>query len=75
MATIPGRAMMKKMWLRALIALLGMGPLAVWASPREPALLHGFDAYVQHAMKVWRVPGLAIAIVDDDHIVMEKGFG
>ncbi|MGH8202548.1 MAG: serine hydrolase [Steroidobacteraceae bacterium] len=66
---------MKKMWLRALIALLGMGPLAVWASPREPALLHGFDAYVQHAMKVWRVPGLAIAIVDDDHIVMEKGFG
>lgn len=66
---------MKKIWLSALIATLGLAPLSVWANPPEPAPLHDFDAYVRHAMKIWRVPGLAIAIVDNDRIVMEKGFG
>src|SRR5579872_1749506 len=66
---------MKRAWLSVLVATLGLAPSLVWATPREPAPLHGFDAYVRHAMKVWRVPGLAIAVVDGDHILMEKGFG
>ncbi len=69
---------MKRIWLSALIATLGLAALPGCASApraREPPPLHGFDAYVRHAMKVWRVPGLAIAIVDDDHVIMEKGFG
>ena len=69
---------MKRIWFGALIATLGLAPLTGCASAqsvREPAPLRGFDAYVRDAMKVWRVPGLAIAIVDDDHVIMEKGFG
>ncbi|HEV2442118.1 MAG TPA: serine hydrolase domain-containing protein, partial [Steroidobacteraceae bacterium] len=66
---------MKRIWLSALIATLGLAPLSVWAGTRGPAPLHGFDAYVRHAMKVWRVPGLAIAIVDNGQVIMEKGFG
>ncbi|MHB8813611.1 MAG: serine hydrolase [Steroidobacteraceae bacterium] len=66
---------MKRIWLRALIATLGLAPLSVWAHAGVPAPLQGFDAYVRHAMKVWRVPGLAIAVVDNDHVIMEKGFG
>lgn len=69
---------MKTIWLSALIAMLGLAPLSGCAgtpSAPEPAPLHGFDAYVRNAMKVWRVPGLAIAIVDNDHVVTEKGFG
>jgi CubicO group peptidase (beta-lactamase class C family) len=70
-----GRPILKRIWLHALMATLALAPLSVWAIPRQPAPLPGFDAYVQHAMKIWRVPGLAIAIVDDDHAMMEKGFG
>jgi CubicO group peptidase (beta-lactamase class C family) len=69
---------MTRTWLNALIVTLGLGSVPVWASAsgaQEPAALQGFDAYVTRAMKVWRVPGLAIAIVDDHHAVMEKGFG
>ncbi|MFZ0498601.1 MAG: serine hydrolase [Steroidobacteraceae bacterium] len=69
---------MKRIWLSALIATLGLAPLSGCASApraREPAPLHGFDAQVWRAMKVWGVPGLAIAIVDNNHIVMEEGFG
>jgi CubicO group peptidase (beta-lactamase class C family) len=71
----------KRIWLTALMATMGLAPLTGCASApsaptaREPAPLHGFDAYVRHAMKVWRVPGLSIAIVDNGHVVMEKGFG
>src|SRR5579863_1998478 len=74
--TTPGRPMMmKRIWLRALIAMLGLASLSVWAHAGVPAPLQGFDAYVRHAMKVWRVPGLAIAVVDNDHVIMENGFG
>ena len=31
-----------------------------------------FDAYVQKAMKDWSVPGIAIAIVKNDEIVLPK---
>ena len=34
-----------------------------------------FDEYVNKAMKDWEVPGLAIAIIKDDKIVLAKGYG
>ena len=37
--------------------------------------LNGFDEYAQQAMKDWKVPGMAIAIVKDDKIVFSKGYG
>ena len=37
--------------------------------------LNGFDDYVNKAMKEWEVPGIAIAIVKDDRVVLAKGYG
>jgi CubicO group peptidase (beta-lactamase class C family) len=37
--------------------------------------LEGLDGYIEEAMKRWRIPGLAIGIVKDDHLVFAKGFG
>lgn len=34
-----------------------------------------FDNYVNAAMKEWGVPGVAIAVIKDDRIVMAKGYG
>jgi CubicO group peptidase (beta-lactamase class C family) len=34
-----------------------------------------FDAYVNKALKDWEVPGVAIAIVKNDRIVLAKGYG
>lgn len=33
------------------------------------------EEYVQQARKDWQVPGLAVAIVKDDQVVLSKGFG
>ena len=41
----------------------------------QEAPLNGFDDYVNKALRDWEVPGLAIAIVKDDRIVLAKGFG
>jgi CubicO group peptidase (beta-lactamase class C family) len=35
----------------------------------------GFDEYVTDAMNDWQVPGLAVAVVKDDSIVLAKGYG
>jgi CubicO group peptidase (beta-lactamase class C family) len=34
-----------------------------------------FETYVNNAIKEWQVPGVAIAIIKDDKIVLAKGFG
>jgi CubicO group peptidase (beta-lactamase class C family) len=35
----------------------------------------GLDAYVREAMQKWEVPGLAIAVVKDDELVVARGYG
>ena len=52
-----------------LLLLAGPRPLA------QPAPLAGLDDYVARAMKDWGVPGLAIAVIKDDRIVLAKGYG
>ena len=41
----------------------------------QPAPLTGFDDLVARAMKDWRVPGLAIAVVKDGKVVFAHGYG
>ena len=55
----------------ALLALIL--PTALCAQSREP--FPGLDAYVNSAIKTWKVPGLAIAIVRNDSIIYTKGYG
>ena len=37
--------------------------------------LAGLDDYVKKGMEQWQVPGVAVAIVKDDKVVLSKGYG
>jgi CubicO group peptidase (beta-lactamase class C family) len=39
------------------------------------ASLEGLDAFITQTMKDWKVPGLALAIVQDDKVILLKGYG
>lgn len=54
-----------------LVALLCRS--AVATAQAKP--LDGFDRYVIRSMADWKVPGLAIAIVRNDSVVLAKGYG
>lgn len=41
--------------------------------PGEPVA--AFDAYAEEARRAWRVPGLAVAVVDDGATVLARGYG
>ena len=56
----------------ALLLLLPAVPPTVHA---QQAPLAGLDEYVNQAIKDWGVPGLAIAVIKDDRIVLAKGYG
>jgi len=43
--------------------------------PARPDPLAGFDAQVAQAVKDWRAPGLAIAVVKDGALIFSKGYG
>ncbi len=47
-------------------------PRFVLAQPLDAKVV---DALVEEAMKAWKVPGAAIAIIKDDKVVYLKGFG
>jgi CubicO group peptidase (beta-lactamase class C family) len=57
---------------RLLIAILLASAASAWAQIAPPADL---DSYIANSMKVFDVPGMAIAIVKDGKIVLTKGYG
>ncbi len=58
-----------------LITLLLFVLVAFHPAHAQEAPLNGFDDYVNKSLRDWEVPGLAIAIVKDDRIVLAKGYG
>ena len=66
---------MKRMTLFALAAALLTSATGVAQQPARSPDLAEFDAYVTRAVREWRIPGLAVAIVKDDSIVFAKGYG
>lgn len=55
----------------ALAGILAATPLAAQAKEPWP----GLDAYVDAAMKTWKVPGLGLAVVRNDSVIYAKGYG
>ena len=64
---------------RAAFAACALSVAAVGSAPAQmssaPSSIRNFDAYVAKAMKDWKVPGMAIAIVRNDSVVFAKGYG
>jgi CubicO group peptidase (beta-lactamase class C family) len=60
-----------------LIPFAGALWLAAFAAAAhgQPAPLAGLDVYIEAAMQQWQVPGLAIAVVRNDTVIYERGFG
>jgi len=65
---------MRRVCLSAALACL-IGGTAAYGADAPPPELQGLDAYIDHAMADWKVPGLAIAVVKDDKVVWARGFG
>jgi CubicO group peptidase (beta-lactamase class C family) len=59
-----------------LASLLAFVPPAIAASaPAVDVRLDGFDAYMEKLVHDWNVPGIGVAIVVKDQVVLAKGWG
>ena len=58
--------------LKARILILVLWAASAWAQRGLPA---DFDAYVRRAMSEFDVPGLSVAVVKDQAVVLTKGYG
>jgi CubicO group peptidase (beta-lactamase class C family) len=62
-------------------AVKRLGAIAIALSVLSPsaraqaAPFTGLDDYIASAMKDWKIPGVAVAIVRNDSVVFSKGFG
>jgi len=65
-------AMSKHRWFAAVMASLFSLPAAAQSAAETPADL---DAYVAKVREQFHVPGVAIAVVKDGKVVLEKGYG
>ncbi len=66
--------MTRRRQVRLMPLLLFLLVISTFARAQE-APLGGFDDYVNKALRDWEVPGVAIAVVKDDRIVLAKGYG
>src|SRR6185503_8198527 len=55
----------------AFLPILFLGSIA--AAQQGP--LRGFDAYTTQAIKAWDAPGLAVAVIRNDSVVLARGYG
>ena len=51
------------------------GPLCAQRTAPPAGFPGGLDAYIAKAVADWEVPGLAIAIVRNDSVLVAKGYG
>lgn len=63
------------MHLWRITTLMTLLLLAAPAARAQQTPLAGLDDYVATAMKNWGVPGVAIAVIKNDRIVLAKGYG
>ncbi len=59
----------------ALGLALGLFVRGAAAQKRPAASWSGIDPYVEQALRDWKVPGVAIAIVKNDSVVYARGYG
>jgi CubicO group peptidase (beta-lactamase class C family) len=50
-------------------------PPAAAAAPAAKPSLDGLDEFINQTMKDWKVPGLALAVVQDGKVTLLKGYG
>jgi len=58
-----------------LLLSLGSGAAQGQTRPGPTPTLAEFDRYVAQAARDWKVPGLAVAVVKDDSVVLARGYG
>src|SRR5256885_6470179 len=57
------------------VAAMTLVTMPALAQKSAKPSLAGFDQYIAQAMQDWKDPGLAIAVIKDDSIVLMKGYG
>jgi CubicO group peptidase (beta-lactamase class C family) len=50
-------------------------PTLAQATKSAPDAVAQYDAYVQQAVRDWRVPGLTVTVVKDGRVLFKKGYG
>ncbi|AQG78977.1 serine hydrolase [Spirosoma montaniterrae] len=50
---------------------------SLYAQPRrpQPDPVARYDAYVQQALRDWRVPGMTVTVIKNGKVVLKKGYG
>jgi CubicO group peptidase (beta-lactamase class C family) len=68
---------MKPCFLLLAVVLLSLPADRILAQEsKTPAFVRdSLDKYVQRAMNDWQIPGLAVCIIKDGHIILMKGYG
>ena len=63
------------LFLALLLPQLVVGQTRIRQAPKLTDPVARYDAYVQQAVREWRVPGLTVTIVKDGKVLLKKGYG
>ena len=67
--------MLPRRFVPGIAAAVASALLLAESAAAQPAALQGFEESVAKAVQEWRVPGLAVAVVQDGKVVVSRGYG
>src|SRR5690349_12930442 len=67
--------MLPRRFVPGIAAAVASAWLLAESAAAQPAPLQGFEESVAKAVQEWRVPGLAVAVVQDGKVVVSRGYG
>src|SRR5262245_16523998 len=73
--TEPSRLVLPRRYAHVAVALVALAAVTAGAQPAPTTLPADLDAWVARAMQTFEVPGLALAVVKDNAVVVAKGYG
>lgn len=59
----------------AVLIIAGIAQISKAQSPTPAFIQDSLNSYIERGMKLWQIPGLAIAIVKDGKVILSKGYG
>jgi CubicO group peptidase (beta-lactamase class C family) len=70
-----GTARLSGRVLLLLMLSLRLAPAAPAQQPRDAAVARDLDGFIRKGMRQWEIPGLSVAVVHGDSVVLLRGYG
>ncbi len=67
--------MLRRCWYLSCLVCLGLPQVVASQVADAASIASSLDSFIQRGIRAWRIPGLSVAVVRNDSVLLAKGYG